>query len=159
MQYRKISEIKKNDSNPRYIKKEDMDRLVDSLNKNKDYFEARPIILSDRTGELIIIAGNQRYEAAKIIGMKEVPTYLLSGLTEEREREIIVRDNISNGDWDWDVLANEYDKEELEEWGMDVDKWGDINFDDIKSTEDREAQFKEQTVTCPDCGKSFTIKV
>lgn len=122
MQYRKLTEIKKFDNNPRYIKKEDMDKLVKSIKNNPDYFEARPIILSDRTGELIIIAGNQRYEAAKIIGLTEVPTYLLKDLTEEREKEIMIRDNVSNGEWDWELLSSQFEKEELEDWGMDIDK-------------------------------------
>jgi len=132
MQYRKLTEIKKFDNNPRYIKKEDMDKLVKSIKNNPDYFEARPIILSDRTGELIIIAGNQRYEAAKIIGLTEVPTYLLKDLTQEREKEIMIRDNVSNGEWDWELLSSQFEKEELEDWGLDIDKWKE---DDIVEDE------------------------
>lgn len=123
MQYRKLTEIKKFDNNPRYIKKDDMEKLVTSIKNNPDYFEARPIILSNRTGELIIIAGNQRYEAAKIIGLTEVPTYLLKDLSEEREKEIMIRDNVSNGEWDWELLSSSFEKEELEDWGLDIDKW------------------------------------
>ena len=96
MQYRKLNELKKLDNNPRTIKKQDMDKLVESIKSNPDYFEARPLILSNRTGELVILGGNQRYEAAKISGLKEVPTHLIEGLTEEREREIIIRDNVAN---------------------------------------------------------------
>jgi ParB-like chromosome segregation protein Spo0J len=65
MQYRKLTELKKLDNNPRTIKKQDMDKLVESIKNNQDYFEARPLILSNRTGELVILGGNQRYEAAK----------------------------------------------------------------------------------------------
>lgn len=119
--YRKLSELKKLPNNPRTIKKQDMERLKQSLKDNPDYFEARPIILSNRTGELVILAGNQRYEAAKALGMSEVPTFLLEGLTEAREREIIIRDNVSNGDWDMDALANEWDSELLQDWGVNVD--------------------------------------
>ena len=68
--------------------------LKESIHSNPDYFEARPIILSDRTGELVIIAGNQRYDASVELGLSDVPTVLLHGLTEEREREIIIRDNV-----------------------------------------------------------------
>lgn len=116
--YRKLSELKKLPNNPRTIKKDDMERLKKSIKDNPDYFEARPIILSNRTGDLVILAGNQRYEAAKAIGMDEVPTFLLEGLTEAREREIIIRDNVSNGDWDMDALANEWDIDLLQEWGV-----------------------------------------
>ena len=118
--HRKLTELKKLPNNPRQIKSEDFDKLCTSIKNSPDYFEARPLILSDRTGELIIIAGNQRYEAAKTLKLKEVPTFLISDLTEEREKEIIIRDNVSNGMWDWDMLANEWDADELADWGIDV---------------------------------------
>lgn len=118
--YRKLVDLRKLPNNPRTIKKADMERLKQSIKDNPDYFEARPIILSDRTGELVILAGNQRYEAAKALGMDEVPTFLLEGLTEAREREIIIRDNVSNGDWDMEALANEWDTQELTDWGVDI---------------------------------------
>ena len=118
--YRKLSELKKLPNNPRTIKKDDMERLKKSIKDNPDYFEARPIILSNRTGDLVILAGNQRYEAAKALGMDKVPTFLLEGLTEAREREIIIRDNVSNGDWDMDALANEWDTQELTDWGVHI---------------------------------------
>lgn len=117
--YRKLVDLKKLPNNPRTIKKDDMARLKQSIKDNPDYFEARPIILSNRTGELVILAGNQRYEAAKALKMDEVPTFLLEGLTEAREREIIIRDNVSNGDWDMDALANEWDIDLLQEWGVE----------------------------------------
>lgn len=120
IEYRKLVDLKKLPNNPRTIKKADMDRLKQSIKDNPDYFEARPLILSNRTGELVILAGNQRYEAAKSLGMDEVPTFLLEGLTEAREREIIIRDNVSNGDWDMDALANEWDTQELTDWGVDI---------------------------------------
>ena len=118
--YRKLSELKKLPNNPRTIKKDDMERLKKSIKDNPDYFEARPIILSNRTGELVILGGNQRYEAAKALGMDEVPTFLLEGLTDAREREIIIRDNVSNGEWNMDALANEWDTQELTDWGVDI---------------------------------------
>ena len=117
--YRKLADLKKLKNNPRTIKKADMERLKKSVKDNPDYFEARPLILSNRTGELVIIAGNQRYEAAKSLGLTEVPTFLLENLTEEREREIIIRDNVNNGEWDMDLLANEWDIDDLHEWGVD----------------------------------------
>ena len=118
MEFRKLDDLKKLDNNPRTIKKDDFERLKKSIEDNADYFEARPLILSDRTGELVIIAGNQRYEAARALNMTKVPTFLLSGLTKEREDEIIIRDNVANGEFDWDMLANEWDIEKLNEWGV-----------------------------------------
>lgn len=123
VEYRAIKDLKELPGNPRIIKKDQFEKLKQSIKNNADYFEARPIILSDRTGELIILAGNQRYKAAKAIGMTEVPTILLPNLTEEREREIIIRDNVENGDWDWDELANAWDAASLTEWGVQMPDW------------------------------------
>lgn len=118
--YRNLSELHELPGNPRTIKKDQFEKLKKSLTDNADYFEARPIILSDRTGELVIIAGNQRYKAAKAIGLTEVPTILLEGLSEEREREIVIRDNVENGDWDMDALANEWNAQDLLDWGVEL---------------------------------------
>lgn len=118
VEYRPIKDLKELPGNPRTIKKDQFEKLKQSIKDNADYFEARPIILSDRTGELVILAGNQRYKAAKALGLKEVPTILLPNLTEKREKEIIIRDNVENGDWDWDALFNEWDTDKLQEWGV-----------------------------------------
>ena len=123
VEYRPIAELRELPGNPRTIKKDQFEKLKTSIKDNADYFEARPIILSDRTGELVILAGNQRYKAAKAIGLKEVPTILLPNLTEEREKEIIIRDNVENGDWDWDALANEWDADVLDSWGVKMPVW------------------------------------
>lgn len=125
MIYRKLTEIKELPNNPRLIKDKQFETLCTSIKDNPEYFEARPIILSNRTGELIIIAGNQRYRAAKHLKLKQVPTYLLENLTEEKEREIIIRDNVSNGEWDYDILANSFETDDLIEWGLDLPVWGD----------------------------------
>jgi DNA modification methylase len=115
MEYRKLSELKKLANNPRTISDKDMDILKKSIKDNPDYFAARPLILSDRTGDFVILGGNQRYEASKALGLKEVPTHLIEGLSAKREREIVVRDNVNNGQWNWDELSN---------WGEDLDSWG-----------------------------------
>lgn len=137
VEYRRISKLKKLPNNPRTIKRADMERLKKSLKDNADYFEARPLILSNRTGELVILAGNQRYEAARALGMAEVPTVLLEGLTEDREKEIVIRDNVSNGDWDMDALANEWDIEDLQEWGVeDIKPYKDVIEDEPDPIDD-----------------------
>lgn len=120
--YRPLSSLKQLENNPRYIKKEDFERLCASVQNNPELFEAQPIILSNRTGENVIIAGNQRYKAAIEVGLKEVPTILLEGLTEAKEREIVIRTNITNGRWDWDILSSEIwgSTQELADWGVDV---------------------------------------
>ncbi len=119
MQYRKLTELVKLSNNPRIISKEDMSRLEDSIAKFW-VLEGRPLILSNRTGSLVIIAGNQRYTACKKLGIKEVPTVLMEWLSEEDEGEIVIRDNISNGSWNWDTLANEWDSLPLLDFGLDI---------------------------------------
>ena len=118
--YRPIADLKELPGNPRTIKKDQFEKLKTSIKDNADYFEARPLILSNRTGELVILAGNQRYKASKALGLKEVPTILLEGLSEEREREIIIRDNVENGEWNIDMLANEWNPDDLISWGVEL---------------------------------------
>jgi len=125
--------------------------LVDSLARNPELFDARPIILSDRTGELVIIAGNMRFEAAKSLGLREVPTILLPGLTEAKEREIAIRDNINNGDWDWDLLANQWDDLPLGDWGLEMPSFDVPDFE--PATLEEQGKLDEKTpVICPHCG-------
>lgn len=120
MIYRAINELKLLDYNPRTIDEKQFNVLCDSIRKNPEYFEARPIILSDRTGDLVVIAGNQRLRASTHIGLDKVPTKLISGLSLEDEKEIVIRDNISNGQWDWDNLSSGFWNEfELEDWGLE----------------------------------------
>ena len=156
MQYRKLNELKKLPNNPRIIRDKQFKTLCDSIRDNPKYFEARPIILSDRTGEMVIIAGNQRYEAAKSLKLKEVPTFLIEGLDEAKEREIIIRDNISNGEFDMSALANEWSDLPLVEWGVDLpEDWLrplDENTPDIGSGKE-----KENKTTCPKCGFEYAI--
>lgn len=118
--YRPIADLKELPGNPRTIKKDQFEKLKTSIKDNADYFEARPLILSNRTGELVILAGNQRYKASKALGLKEVPTVLLEGLSEEREKEIIIRDNVENGEWNIDMLANEWNPDDLISWGVEL---------------------------------------
>jgi hypothetical protein len=141
VQYRPVSEIKELSNNPRTISKEDFDRLKDSIIDNPEYFEGRPLILSNRTGELVVLAGNQRLRAAKAVGLKEVPTIVLPNLTEEKEKEIIIRDNVSNGRWDMELLANDFDLQDLADWGVDVNI--DAEFGNIK---DRSEELGEDEI-------------
>lgn len=120
VQYYEIDELKTLDRNPRTITKKQLEKLKTSIKDNPDYFEARPLILSNRTGSLVIIAGNQRWRAAKALGLEQVPCVLIEGLDEEREREIVIRDNVNNGAWDFDMLANEWDEIKLGEWGVET---------------------------------------
>ena len=153
MQYRKLTEIKKLEGNPRIIRDKQFKTLCDSIRDNPKYFEARPVILSNRTGEMVIIAGNQRYEAAKSLKLKEVPTFLIEGLDEAKEREIIIRDNISNGEFDMSALANEWSDLPLVEWGVDLpEDWlkevGEVDAPELKDGD--RAPFQQMTFTLHD---------
>jgi len=153
MEYRKLSDLKKLLNNPRRLGKREFADLCQSLRDNPGFFEARPLILSDRTGELVIIAGNMKAEAAKANGLTEVPTILLPGLTEAQEREITVRDNAHAGDWDWSALANEWSDLPLADWGVPLPaEWGQAP-DENASGEDESGRLRESwevLVSCSD---------
>ncbi len=136
--YRKTVDLDPLYQNPRFILDKDFEILCKSIKDNPEYFECRPLILSNRTGLLVIIAGNMRHKAAIHEGILEVPTILLEGLTGEKEREIIIRDNVNNGNWDYDILANEWDKEQLVEWGV-------ANIWDLKEETEPEKEVKGLT--------------
>jgi DNA modification methylase len=120
MEYRPISDIKVSESNPRKINKKKYYELLDDMKKDPEFFKGRPLLLSDRTGELVLIAGHQRYRAAKELGMEKVPTHLFKNLTEEKERNYMIKDNVHKGEFDFDMLANEWEPEELKEAGLEV---------------------------------------
>lgn len=154
----KLSDLKKLEWNPRIISKEDFEKLKKSIEKF-GVIEWRPFLVSNRTWENIIIGWNQRYEVCKKLGIKEVPVHIMEWLTEESEREIIIRDNINNWDWDFFILSNEWEEDKLKEWWVKIDFWNDIDidFDNVEWNQDRETTKKEHQVCCPDCWKEFTI--
>jgi len=69
--------------------------------------------------DMVILGGNMRYKACKEAGLKEIPI-IITDLSEDKQREFLIKDNTSGGEWDWEVLANEWDNEELEAWGLDI---------------------------------------
>lgn len=116
MEIRKISEVKLNPNNPRLIKDEKFKKLCQSLKDFPEMLNIRPIVVNK---DMIILGGNMRYKAAKEIGLKEIPV-TIADLTEDQQREFLIKDNTSGGEWDWEVLSNEWDSEELEAWGLDI---------------------------------------
>lgn len=132
--YRKLVDLKKLEGNPRFIRDRQFKILCDSIRDNPKFFEARPLILSNRTGELVIIAGNQRYEAAKTVGLEEVPTFLIEGLSEGKEREISIRDNVLNGEWDMLALDGWSDLP-LIDWGITLAKAVDLKAEIVSEEE------------------------
>ena len=113
----KINELKPNESNPRIIKETKFKKLVKSIKDFPEMLELRPIVVDE---DMTILGGNMRYKASVEAGLKEVHVKIAKGLTEEQKQEFIVKDNVGFGEWDWSILANEWDNVKLGDWGMDV---------------------------------------
>lgn len=113
----KISEVKLNPNNPRIIKDDKFSKLVKSIKELPEMLEIRPIVVN---ADMIVLGGNMRLKACKEAGLKEVPIIIADNLTEEQQREFLIKDNVSGGEWDFEMLANEWDVEQLEDWGLDV---------------------------------------
>ena len=113
----KISKVKGNPSNPRIIKNDKFKKLVKSIQEFPEMLKLRPIVVDE---DMIVLGGNMRLRASKDAGLKEVWIEIAEGLTEEQKKEFIVKDNVGFGEWEWDILANEWDSVQLAEWGLDV---------------------------------------
>jgi len=114
----KISAIKRNPNNPRILKDDKFAKLTQSIKDFPQMLDIRPIVVND---DMIVLGGNMRLKACKEAGLKEVPVIKVNDLTEEQQREFIIKDNVGFGEWDWDLLANEWDTDLLEDWGLDID--------------------------------------
>ena len=125
----KISEVKNNPNNPRLIKDDKFNKLVKSIKAFPEMLEKRPVVVDE---DMIVLGGNMRLKASQEAGLKEVWIDIAEGWSEEQKAEFIIKDNVGFGEWDWDILANEWDNEKLNEWGLDV--WQpdeDVNLDDF----------------------------
>ena len=117
VEYRKVTELKLHGSNPRFIKDDKFKKLVKSIKDFPEMLEKRPLVV-DEDG--IILGGNMRFRSCLELKMKEVPVIVAKGWTDEQKNEFVIKDNVSSGEFDFDVLANEWDIPELEEWGLDL---------------------------------------
>ena len=127
----KITEIKNNTNNPRFIKDDKFKKLVRSIKEFPEMLELRPIVVDK---DNIVLGGNMRLRACKEAGLKEVHIVKADQLTEEQQREFIIKDNVGFGEWDWDNLANEWDTEKLEDWGLDLPL--DLAVEELEAEED-----------------------
>jgi ParB-like chromosome segregation protein Spo0J len=171
----KLSEIKSNPSNPRIIKDEKFRKLVASIKEFPQMLELRPIVVND---DMIVLGGNMRLKACKEAGIKEVPVIKASNLTEEQQRQFVIKDNLGSGEWDWDSLANEWDDLSLKDWGLiqwDVPEYNPIvnpttNYDVVtdekveeinnalnSKMQDINTQDNLIEVICPKCAEEFFI--
>lgn len=113
----KIGNIKSNPDNPRLIKDERFKKLVKSIKEFPEMLHLRPIVVND---EMVVLGGNMRLKACKEAGLTEVPVIKASSLTPDQQREFIIKDNLGFGEWDWELIANEWDAEQVTDWGMEI---------------------------------------
>jgi DNA modification methylase len=112
-----INLVKANPNNPRIIKDDKFAKLVKSINEFPQMLNLRPIVVND---DMVVLGGNMRLKACKEAGLKEIPIIKASELTEQQQKEFIVKDNVGYGEWDWNDLANNWDSEQLIDWGLDI---------------------------------------
>ena len=113
----KISQVKGNPDNPRIIKNDKFKKLVKSIQEFPEMLKLRPIVVDE---DMMVLGGNMRLKASKDAGLKEVWIDIAEGWTKEQKDEFVVKDNVNFGEWEWDMLANEWDSVQLAEWGLDV---------------------------------------
>ena len=127
----KISDIKTNPKNPRLIKDDKFKKLVKSIQEFPQMLELRPIVVDENN---IVLGGNMRLKACLEVGLKEVYIVKAEDLTEQQKDEFIVKDNVGFGEWDWDILANEWDTEKLQDWGLDLPL--DLSVEELEAEDD-----------------------
>lgn len=130
-----LSEIKFNPNNPRIIKDDKFHKLVESIKTFPRMLEIRPIVVNK---DMVVLGGNMRLKACKEAGLKKVPVIFADDLTEEQQREFIIKDNVGFGEWDWAMLANEWDYKELDDWGLTLP-----NFDTEKNNDNDKNNLSE----------------
>jgi hypothetical protein len=145
----KLSEVKSNPNNPRIIKDDKFDKLVKSIKEFPKMLEIRPIVVN---ADMIVLGGNMRLKACKEAGLKEVPIIFADDLTEDEQKQFIIKDNVGFGEWDWDMIANEWDAIELQEWGFDIPGFDNVEDlgEDFTLPEGDKAPFQQMTFTLAD---------
>lgn len=124
----KISKLKLNPGNPRKIDEAKMTALKKSIQDFEKMMALRPIVVDE---DYMVLGGNMRLQAIKQLGRKEIPDEWIKvaeGLTEDQKREFIIKDNVGFGEWDWDMLANEWDVDQLADWGLEIPGWTNQDF-------------------------------
>lgn len=147
----KLSEIKNNPNNPRILKDDKFAKLVKSIQEFPKMLEIRPIVVNS---DMIVLGGNMRLKACKEAGLKEVPIVLANDLTEDEQKQFIIKDNVGFGEWDWEMLANEWEADLLEEWGLDLP---DFSVTEEPTAEDDNFEIPEQIQTDIVLGDLFEI--
>jgi hypothetical protein len=133
MQTLPIGKIKANPNNPRTIKDDKFFKLVQSLKDLPEMAKVRPVVVNQ---DMVVLGGNMRLKAMKEAGWKEAPVEIVDW-DEDKQRQFIIKDNVGFGEWDWEMLANEWDAEQLDDWGLDIPA-----FDDPKELEAEEDDYE-----------------
>jgi len=143
-----INKIKPNRKNPRTIKDERFEKLKKSIQDFPDMLNKRPLVcFTDTDGKFVVLGGNMRLKAAKDLGLKELPIILADEWTEEQKAEFLIKDNIGFGEWDWNELNNDWDTEQLNEWGLEVPKFADpVDYSDKNEEIDIDALDTEMII-------------
>jgi len=137
-----INKVKSNPNNPRVIKDDKFEKLVKSIKEFPKMLELRPIVVND---DMIVLGGNMRLKACKEAGLKQIPIIKASELTEEEQREFIIKDNVGYGEWDWELINAEWDLEQLGDWGLDIfTKESEVDYS-ILDEEDVSEQLEQMT--------------
>ena len=157
MQKVKINSIKTNPKNPRLIKDDKFKKLVKSIQEFPQMLELRPIVVDENN---IILGGNMRYKACIEAGLKEVFILKAEDLTEQQKDEFIVKDNVGFGEWDWDSLANEWDTDKLQDWGLDLPIFMDEpSYEDLIGEEKNKPATMKITFTSPEQLQKAEIEI
>ena len=151
----KLKDIKSNPNNPRVIKDEKFEKLKKSIEEFPKMMKLRPMVINS---DNIVLDGNMRLKALQELGYKEIPDEWVKRadeLTEEEQRRFIIADNVGFGEHDWEMLANEWNVDELEEWGLDMPDWGtELNSDefgeDFSLPDGDKEPFQQMTFTLAD---------
>lgn len=140
-----INKIKPNPKNPRVIKDDKFNKLKKSIEDFPDMLNKRPLVVfTDKDSKYVVLGGNMRLKAAMELGIKELPIIVADEWTEEQKAEFLIKDNVSYGDWDSGILANEWDVEKLDEWGINVPQYNneDIDLDSFFEEDNQEKDIK-----------------
>jgi len=122
-----INDVIPNPDNPRVIKDDKFKKLVRSIREFPKMLLLRPIVVNK---DMVVLGGNMRLRACREAGLQEIPIIIAEDLNEQQQREFIIKDNVGFGEWDWDDLANNWDENELKEWGLDFPKFEESIIED-----------------------------
>lgn len=150
---RNIAEIKTNPKNPRVIKDDKFAKLVKSIKDFPEMLQKRPLVcFTDTDGKLIVLGGNMRLKAAKECGLKELPVIIADDWTEEQRAQFLIKDNVGFGEWNWDELQADWDVQMLEEWGLDIPGFSDVDDlgENFSLPDGDKAPFQQITFTLAD---------